>query len=254
MSNLKTLILPCAAALLFAVFATSGQADVWNKKTFVTFSGPVEIPGMVLKAGTYTFKLLDSPSTRNIVQIFNKDENHLYATILAIPDYRLKPTGKTVIRFAERPSGSPEAIQAWFYPGDNFGQEFVYPKHRAVELAKRTHQPVLSMPEEISSNITKPATSAQEPSVAEMKKAEVKAEKPSGEEVEITEIVTAPQQQRQIAQAAPVNQLPATANSSETAPVKQLPATASSLPLLALVGLLSLGAGLSIRAWSKRIA
>jgi hypothetical protein len=111
----------------------------------VTFSAPVEIPGQVLMAGTYVFKLLDSPSNRTIVQIFNKDQTKLFATVLAIPDYRLKPTGKTVITFDERPAGSPEAIKAWFYPGDEYGQEFVYPKTRAMQLAKVVKQPVPSM-------------------------------------------------------------------------------------------------------------
>jgi hypothetical protein len=77
-------------------------ADERDKKTIVTFSAPVEVPGKALPAGTYVFKLLDSTSNRNIVQIFDKDEKQLLATILAIPDYRLKPTDKPVIRFEER--------------------------------------------------------------------------------------------------------------------------------------------------------
>ena len=116
---------------------TRAKADDWNQKTVVTFSGPVEIPGVhlngwgVLPAGTYVFKLLDSQSDRHIVQIFNQDESKIYATILAIPNYRLKPTDKTVMTFRERPAGEPEALRAWFAPGMNSGQEFVYPKEKA---------------------------------------------------------------------------------------------------------------------------
>lgn len=99
---------------------------------------PLEIPGRVLSPGTYVFKLLDDAGNRHIVQIFNADESHIYATILALPVYRLSPAGKTVITFEERTSGSPEALQAWFYPGDNYGEEFVYPKVRAIEIAKAT--------------------------------------------------------------------------------------------------------------------
>src|SRR5688572_15561209 len=86
--------------LMGAVLAPSAKADDWNRKTVVTFSGPVEIPGVhlagwgVLPAGTYVFKILDSQSDRHIVQIFNKDETTIYATILAIPNYRLKATDK----------------------------------------------------------------------------------------------------------------------------------------------------------------
>lgn len=130
------------AMLLFvAIFGfalgPSARADEWNKKTIVTFSGPVEIPGKVLTPGTYVFKLLNSASNRNIVQVFDEEEKNLQATILAIPDYRLKPSDKPVIRFEERPAGTPEAIKAWFYPGDVYGQQFVYPQTRAVELASR---------------------------------------------------------------------------------------------------------------------
>ena len=99
----------------------------------------MHITGMrVLPAGTYVFKLMNSSSNRHIVQIFNKDETKIYATILAIPNYRLVPKNKTVITFNEGVRGQPEAIRAWFYPGANWGEEFVYPKAKAVELAKVT--------------------------------------------------------------------------------------------------------------------
>ena len=68
--------------------------------------------------------------------------SHIIATVLAINNYRLRPTGDTVVKFAERSGDNPEALKAWFYPGDNFGQEFVYPKQRAVQLAVATHEPV----------------------------------------------------------------------------------------------------------------
>src|SRR5438552_18409999 len=93
---------------LLVVFSATASAQSWNKKTTVTFSAPVEIPGVnaqVLPAGTYVFKLLDSLSDRHIVQVFNKAENHVFATILAIPNYRLKATDKTVMTFAERKAG-----------------------------------------------------------------------------------------------------------------------------------------------------
>ena len=142
-------------ALMSSLLAPSARADDWNRKTAVTFSNPVEIPGVhlagwgVLPAGTYVFKMLDSQSDRHIVQIFNKDETTIYATILAIPNYRLKATDKMVITFSERPAGEPEALRAWFYPGKNWGEEFVYPKTKAVALAKAANAPVLFTPAEI---------------------------------------------------------------------------------------------------------
>jgi hypothetical protein len=120
------------------------MADVWNKKTRITFSGPVEIPGATLNAGTYVFKLVESQSNRHIVQVQNEREDQTHAVILAIPDYRLNPTSKTVMYFSERTGNNPPAVKSWFYPGDNFGQRFVYPREKAQEIAMSTSQPVPS--------------------------------------------------------------------------------------------------------------
>src|SRR5260370_39384027 len=113
--KLLTVVTPVfCMALMGTAFSPSAKADDWNRKTEITFSGPVEIPGVhltgwgVLPAGSYVFKILDSQSDRHIVQIFNKDETTIYATILAIPNYRLRATDKTVITFSERPSGARE--------------------------------------------------------------------------------------------------------------------------------------------------
>src|SRR6266436_2343142 len=148
-------------------------ADEHDKKTIVTFSAPVEVPGKVLPPGTYVFKLLDSTSNRNIVQIFDKDEKQLYETVLAIPNYRQEPSDKPLIKLEERPSNSPEAIKAWFYPGDNYGQEFVYPQQRAVELAKRSKQHVLATRDEMSKNMKTQSTSASDADIQSLQKADV---------------------------------------------------------------------------------
>ena len=123
-----------------AWFAPAARADEWDKQTMLTFNSPVEVPGAVLPAGTYVFRLADSPSDRDIVQIFTDDHKHLMATILAIPAYREEPTDKTVVTFEERPSGSPEALHKWFYPGETEGFEFVYPKSER-QYAARAEQP-----------------------------------------------------------------------------------------------------------------
>src|SRR5438309_7672490 len=191
MNWLKTLTTLCCMALASALFAPSAKADEWNRKTTITFSGPVEIPGVhlkgwgVLPAGTYVFKILDSLSHRHIVQIFNQDETTIYATKLAIPNYRLKTTDKTVITFRERAPGEPEALRAWFYPGRNWGEEFVYPKAKAMELAKTTNVPVLFTPVEIPVEVVEPMKSADAPVIVELKRAPVMAIKPTGEEVQL---------------------------------------------------------------------
>jgi hypothetical protein len=111
-------------------FSPSVKADDWNKKTVVTFSQPIEIPGgVVLPAGAYIFKLLDSSSNRHIVQIFNQDQTHIYVTILSIPNWRLNVTDKTVMTFGERVAGEPQAIRSWFYPRANSGQDSRMKRH-----------------------------------------------------------------------------------------------------------------------------
>jgi LPXTG-motif cell wall-anchored protein len=209
-------------AVTFAAMPASLVADEFNQATELTFNEPVEVPGHVLAAGTYWFTLLDNGGDRNIVQIQNADKSKVVATILSIADYRLKPIGKTVINFEERPGDQPEAIQAWFYPGDNFGHEFVYPKTRAIALAQQIHQPVLSMPDQA---VNDPAPSSPA----------MKAVTANGEEIEVSEIVQSEQPEDNVVLAS-------------------LPQTASSLPLTALLGLLALGASFYFRRVAHNIA
>jgi hypothetical protein len=212
-----------SVGLLGISLAPNAPADEWNKMTTMTVSEPIQVPNKVLPPGTYVIKLLDSPSDRHIVQIFNADQTQLETTILAIPNYRLQPTGKTVFTFWETPPGQPKALRAWFYPGDNFGQEFAYPKSAAAQIAAVTHQTV-------------PTTEATQP--AELPKAEVTQTAP-------------PQEQQEVAQATPPPQ-PEAAPAPEPAPApapQELPKTASPYPLIGLMGVLSLGFFALVRAF-----
>ena len=233
MKRFKVIATIFCVSIMVLALSPAVKAQRWDKKTIVTFSAPVEIPGVgaqVLPAGTYVFRLVDSLSDRNIVRVWNEDETHVFATILAIPNYRLTATGKTVMTFRERATGQPEAIRAWFYPGDNSGQEFVYPKARAIEIAKVTQQPVLEMPSELAAEIVKPAPA---PEVeTELKEAPIKAVTPRGEEVEVAQVIPP---KTEVARA-------------------ELPKTASQLPLLGLLGLLALGSGFALSLISKRNA
>jgi len=223
-------------ALMGVVFSTSAKADAFDKKTQITFSGPVEIPAVhqpdfgVLPAGTYVFKITASEGNRHIVQIFSKDGKTIYATILAIPNLRMTPTNNTVITFRERPAGRPQALRAWFYPGKLWGEEFVYAKAQAVELAQSTNTTVLEMPATATAEAAKP----EEPQViAELERAPVTAVEPSGKEVEIAQAVTPPPAAETLV--------------AQAAPVPELAKTASPLPLIGLIGLLALGGGLTLR-------
>jgi hypothetical protein len=110
--------------------------------TYVTIHEKIIAGNQVLEPGTYVWKLMDSQSDRHVVHIFNQDQGHIYETILAIPNYRLQPTGDSRFAFWETPPGVPKAVRAWFYPGDNFGQEFKYPKKLIAQLAAAAPVPI----------------------------------------------------------------------------------------------------------------
>jgi len=173
--------------LVGSAFVPTVHADAWDKKTIVTVNEPIIAGNKVLDPGTYVWKLLDSPSERHVVQIFDKDQQHLQTTILAIPNYRLQPTGKTQFAFWETPAGVPKAVRAWFYPGDNFGQEFVFPKKLVAQLASAAPAPVpmtykepeQPQPEAQPAPTPAPAPAPEEPTPAPQPQAETQPSAPA---------------------------------------------------------------------------
>lgn len=205
------------------------QADTWDKLTYVTINEKVIAGDKVLEPGTYVWRLLDSNSDRHIVQIFDKDQRHLEETILAIPNYRLQPTGDSRFAFWETPPGVPKAVRAWFYPGDNFGQEFKFPKKLVAQLASAVPTPIpTEYKEPESAPAAAPAPQPAQPTAAEP------APQPAPE-------AAAPQPSPEPAPA------PAPEQSANT-----LPKTASNLPLIGLAGLASLGFAGLMTLVSKR--
>jgi LPXTG-motif cell wall-anchored protein len=218
----RLVVAMASVGLLGVALVPGARADEWNKLTTMTVNEPIQVPNQVLPAGTYVIKLLDSQSDRHIVQIFNADQSHLFTTILAIPNYRIQPTGKTVFTFWETPPGQPKALRAWFYPGDNFGQEFAYPKSAAVQIAAVSHQPV-------------PTTEATQ--ATELPKAEVTQTQPE------------PQQEAQNTPPPPPQEAaPAPEPAPAPAP-QELPKTGSPYPLIGLAGIFSLGLFALVRAF-----
>jgi hypothetical protein len=236
MTLLKGLGTGLCLTALCVLAAPKAKADAWDRKTVITFSDPVEIPGIgvhILQAGTYVFKVMDVATDRHTVQIFNKDETHLITTILAIPNYRLKATDKTVITFSERPAGEPEALKAWFYPGREIGEQFVYGRARAIVLAKQTNETILSTPVPLDTATAEVLTTAP-----------VEAVTPAGETVESATVVEPP----------PPAEVAAVVPPPVVAPVAALPKTASNLSLIGLLGLFTLGGGFLLSSFLRRIA
>jgi hypothetical protein len=234
MKIVKAVFCSLAITLFGATLLPSARADTWTKKTVITFSQAVEVPGKILPAGTYTFQLMDSPSDRHIVQIFNADGSQIITTILAINDYRLQPTGQTVMKFSERPGDSPEALRAWFYPGDNFGQEFVYPKVRAIQLAQTTQ-------------IAVPAVAADAIDDNVIKTVPIVAETPDQKEVEVATVIQTTPPAEVVTTAPVAVATPAPVHVAAVKETEELPHTASSMPLIALLGGLSISLALGLK-------
>ena len=229
----KAIWIGLAVSAFGLALVSSAPADDWNKKTVLTFTQPVEVSGHVLPAGTYTFTLANTLSDRHIVQIFNADGSKLIATVTAIPNYRLAPTDQTVIKFREVPAGSPEAIKAWFYPGATTGQEFVYPKHRAVLLAK-------------ASKTVVPAIAAEAATEDLLKTAPITAITAEAKELPVAEAIQTVPLMEDSSRA-----VAASGGKRAPVPASTLPTTASPSPLLVLLGSALVCVAIGLAAISK---
>ncbi len=237
-------------ALLLTSAATPANADAWNKKTYITTSQSIEVPGAVLPPGKYVFKLMESQSDRHVVQIMNAEENHVFSTNLAIAKERMSPADKTILTFYEMPGGGPEPVRAWFYPGDTIGQEFAYPRDRAREISQAVKQdvPVLA---ESRPPVAAPATQSETPApVAEPSTGSADRTVPT--ETEETAAATEPPpppvaaEPQPAPEEQPAAQEPVTP--TDTAPAEpQMPATAGNTAAIGLLGLGCLGIAASIR-------
>ena len=162
---MRRLTIACSAALLALSLAGTARADEWNKLTYLTFSGPVQMPGITLPAGTYRFELADPDSSRRVIRVSDKDGSKTYGMFLSISDQKLERSSEPVVMFTETPAGAPQAVQAWFYPGETYGYEFAYPHDQALKIAKATHGSVLAVKDT-------PRASTDEERMASMKSAE----------------------------------------------------------------------------------
>jgi hypothetical protein len=225
-----------AAATAFSLLLAGGTAgaDEWNRKTFLTFSGPVEIPGMVLPAGTYTFQIANPDTSSRVIQVLDKSGTHVESMFFALPTELTQAPDQPVVKFAERAEGRPEAIKAWFYPGDRTGYEFVYPRSQAVRIARASHQSVLSAADKSIE------TTDQSRPAEVFRNARVERVDENGNVGEpVRPVVTA-----RVERGNDPGFVQGNASSAA-----QLPKTASSFPLVQLVSALALAAGVGLRAF-----
>jgi len=243
MKHFHKLCICLIGGLLLTGAATRANADEWNKKTYVTISQSIEVPGAILPPGRYVFKLLDSPSNRHIVQVLNERENHVYTTNLAIPKERMEPADKTVLTFYEVPGGGPEPVRSWFYPGDLIGQEFVYPHKRMVQIRAAMGRGNTIVAENRST--TTETKQAEMQAVEEQKTVETPPPTPSP----APEPVPMEEQQPAPAPNPPV-ETPAPAPQPESTP--SMPKTAGNTIEIGLLGLMCIGLAVSFRIVNRR--
>jgi hypothetical protein len=267
--------LACAVAVFACLMAAPVSAQPLDKRTLFTFSGPVTLPGVTLPAGQYLFRLADPNSSSKVVQVLNAEGTKPFGLFFTIPAERLEPASTPEVRFMETASGTPAAIKTWWYPGERRGYEFIFPKEQARRLAMAASQPVLT-------------TDAQTTTTEQTNTAELSRVGSGGNETDVnasaaptaaTPIGTT--QEGQIASSsisiptpsipavgsAPVTQTASSqtsatqtgspkTNSTQSGPAQatrtQLPRTASQLPLIAMVGTVTLLSAASLRYWRMR--
>jgi len=244
-------------AAMVTISVDAGAQGPANQDTFFTFSQPVELPKTTLPAGTYFFQLMDSPSNRHIVKVMSQDRTKLHATLMAIPYYSTdRPSDEPQVRFLEVPAANgvaaSNAIRIWFYPGNTVGHEFIWPRDKALALARATSQTVLTTKTDsedselsrvsgdgIDAVVANTEAAAEAAATTEVAQAEVSTQREPVGAITGTDAAPAPEP----------TTAPERSEAPAPAPRSDLPNTAGALPLLALIGLGSLaGSGLMRRA------
>jgi hypothetical protein len=130
--------------LSVTLFASAVQAQPEDKRTYFTFSGPIALPSVTLPAGRYLFRIVDTTTSRKVIQVLDENQKKAYSMANTIPDQRRDAPKDATVVFYESARGTPAAVKSWWYPGETIGYQFIYPRTQAKQIAKATGQPVLT--------------------------------------------------------------------------------------------------------------
>ena len=246
-------------AVLAPAVHAQDTAEV-RRLTILTFSAPVQLPGMTLPAGKYRFEMADINNAAHTVRVLNEAGTKVLGTFstipTTIPTRDLRDTN-TLVMFAERPAGQPQAAKEWYYPQRSIGEEFVYPKAQALALAAANHTTVASEENgqfvrlenngaaDTTAIATTGASETRETRVAE---SATRAPAPRREPAPVA-VGTAGQ-----STTATPNPAPTRAPAPARTPARRLPRTASQLGLFELLSGLSIAAALGVRRFRMRAA
>jgi hypothetical protein len=126
MSHRKSALALCGAIILVAA-ATVGHAWSPSRATILTFSGPVELPGVALGSGTYIFELVDPVGSIDVVTVRDKSRTRVYYSGFTRRVER--PAGKMgAVSLEETGPGVVPRILAWYPTSEAVGHSFVYSK------------------------------------------------------------------------------------------------------------------------------
>lgn len=132
------------AALAVLLTPAPANGVTYDKLAYLTFSTPVQVPGVTLSAGTYRFHLTNPETSRNVLQVLSHDGSTVYAMFHTITDSRTSLTEDPFVTFRETPYGVPPAVRSLFYGSEYRGYEFVYPKGGPNMIAEIVPQPEIT--------------------------------------------------------------------------------------------------------------
>jgi hypothetical protein len=234
--------------MLALMTASTARAQPVDKRTFFTFSGPVEVPGVALPPGKYLFRIADTGG--KVVQVLSADGKTPYAMFFSLPAERVTPASEPEVRFIETPPGTPPAIKTWWYPGETTGREFIYPKEQAQRLARGASEPVLTTQRQSTTaeqtntgDLSRVASSGGETKVSAENRPTASAPGGAAHQGERAPASISPAPSPSSAKAVATSGSPAKGSRS------RLPQTGSPMPLVGLTGLGLVIAAASIRFW-----
>jgi hypothetical protein len=112
------------------VTAPTGVVTGSPSDNFLSFSGPIGIPGVGLPPGTYIFRLI-APS---VMQVVSENRSTAYATFFVLPAWRVEATDKYSVTLCRVRGDAPPRITTMFRPDSLTGYEVPYPKVIAPRL------------------------------------------------------------------------------------------------------------------------
>lgn len=251
----------CAfAALTWGVSATA-TAQVpqspdlpATRDVYFTFSQPVMVPNQTLPAGKYLFRV--SGQGRNIVEIYSGDKSRMIQRVMAVQAARSDSPERAEIRLIESSADAPVAVGTWWYPLQRQGWEFIYPREQAMKIAKTARQPILTTADNVPADKIDSSSELVrvEPTGAQSDFSASSAPQPTEVRgtAQMGDVAAADANANRVAAAMNSSSAPAPssttarAQGNDAAPRTSLPRTASSMPTIALISLLALGAGLAL--------